>query len=108
MIDWIYEPEHAHHVGFYNGAFFYRVYMTAEGWNWEFIPEWDVTWEGYGTALEAMKQAELHLQRLEDWQKYAMLSELDVELDLTEEEREEIYWDIIAHERMEQRKGIGN
>lgn len=109
MINWIYEPEHAHHIGFYDGVFFYRVYMTAEGWSWEFIPEWDVAWEGYGTALEAIRGAEAHLQKLEDqWERIA-LNELepDLELELTAEELEEIYWDEIAHERMEQSKGIG-
>ena len=106
MIDWIYEPERAHHIGFCDGVYFYRVFMTAEGWSWEFIPEGEV-WEGYDTALEAMRQAELHLRKLEEqWERIA-LGELELELELTAEELEEIYWDEIAHERMEQSKGIG-
>lgn len=104
MINWIYEPEHAHHIGFYDGTFFYRVYMTAGGWSWEFIPEGEA-WEGYDTALEAMRQAEAHLRKLEEqWERIA-LGELELELELTAEELDEIYWDEIAHERMEQSKG---
>lgn len=113
MINWIYEPEHAHHIGFYDGTFFYRVYMTAGGWSWEFIPEWEDAGEGYNTALEAMRQAELHLRKLEEqWERIA-LAELDLELELTIEELEgleeleEAHWDTVAHERMEQAKGIG-
>ena len=113
MINWIYEPEHAHHIGFYDGTFFYRVYMTADGWAWEFIPEWDITTEGYDTPQEAMAQAEAHLRKLEDqWERIA-LAELDLELEMTIEELEELeeleeaHWDTVAHERMEQAKGIG-
>lgn len=101
MLKW-YE-ENGEHLGFDDDTFLYRVAKDENGWYWEYVPDMDGSY-GYDTAEEAMADAEKDCEAHDievDWE------DLDLEdLDIDLEDLEEVYWDAVAHERMEIAKGL--
>ena len=97
MLKW-YE-ENGKHLGFDDDTFRYRVAKDENGWYWEYVPDMD-GFDGYDTAEEAMADAEKDCEAHDlevDWED---LEPLDLE------DLEDIYWDEVAHERMENAKGL--
>lgn len=97
MLKW-YE-ENGEHLGFDDGTFLYRVAKDENSWYWEYVPDMDGS-DGYDTAEEAMADAEKDCEAHDleaDWED---LEPLDLE------DLEDAYWDEVAHERMENAKGL--
>ena len=91
--------ENGKHLGFVDGTFLYGVTKDENGWYWEYVPDMDGM-DGYDTAEEAMADAEKDYEAHDleiDWEDFEPL-------DL--EDLEDIYWDAVAHERMEITKGL--
>jgi hypothetical protein len=88
--------------GYDDGDLRYRIYyVSAVGWCWEDVPCWEGG-ESYDTEEEAMEAAEKHYaKRLEQEDKL-----LIIDLEISLEEIDEIHWDEVAHERMENAKGL--
>ena len=103
MLEWIFENDKW--LGFDDGTLMYRVLLEPEGWTWEDVPEWEGMSE-YETAEEAKLAAEAdYAQKLAIWEAAEAAANEDGELDL-DLILEESYWDDVAHERMEERKGF--
>lgn len=86
----------------YDDARIYRVIYTEEGgWEYQYLLDDSLDgMDGYDTAEEAKAGAEADYKAHEfeiDWE--------DLEL-LDLEDLEEAYWDAVAHERMENEKGL--
>ena len=97
MLKW-YE-ENGEHLGFDDDTFLYRVAKDENSWYWEYVPDMEGI-DGYDTAEEAMADAEKDREAHDlevDWED---LEPLDLE------DLEDIYWDEVAHERMENAKGL--
>jgi hypothetical protein len=97
MMKWYKENEK--HLGFVDGTFLYRVAKDENGWRWEYVPDM-YGFDGYDTAEEAMADAEKDYKALDfeiDWDD---LEPLDLE------DLEDAYWDAVAHERIENAKGL--
>ena len=97
MLKW-YE-ENGEHLGFDDDTLLYRVAKDENGWYWEYVPDMEGI-DGYDTAEEAMADAEKDCEAHDlevDWED---LEPLDLE------DLEGIYWDEVAHERMENAKGL--
>lgn len=99
MLNWV--EENGKHLGFEDGALAYRVYEDEDGWTFEDVQEL-VAWEGYETAEEAKMAAEADYEYKEGLKPE---SELDEILDVLTDDDEDAYWDMVAHERMEQEMG---
>jgi hypothetical protein len=110
--------------GFMDGAKYCSVYHThSNGWAWEtdFTEDGEVKIEdGFFSAQQAMGFAESEYQ---EWERKLeeRISNLPLELDdefllsllededfepLTWEDLEDIHWDEVTHERMENAKGL--
>ena len=97
MLKW-YE-ENGERLGFDDDTFLYRVAKDENSWYWEYVPDMD-GFDGYDTAEEAMADAEKDCEAHDleaDWED---LEPLDLE------DLEDAYWDAVAHERMENAKGL--
>ena len=97
MLKW-YE-ENGERLGFDDDTFLYRVAKDENSWYWEYVPDM-VGLDGYDTAEEAMADAEKDCEAHDleaDWED---LEPLDLE------DLEDAYWDAVAHERMENAKGL--
>lgn len=99
MLNWI--EENGKHLGFEDGALAYRVYEDEDGWTYEDVQEL-VAWEGYETAEEAKQAAEADYEYKEGLKPEGEPEEL---LDVLTDDDEDAYWDMVAHERMKQKKG---
>ena len=99
MLKW-YE-ENGERLGFDDDAFLYRVAKDENGWYWEYVPDMD-GFDGYDTAEEAMAAAEADAEAYDFYEE-----EEESLLDVLDDEGEwDAYWDAIAHERMENEKGL--
>ena len=99
MLNWI--EENGKHLGFEDGALAYRVYEDEDGWTYEDVQEL-VAWEGYETPEEAKQAAESDYEYKEGLKPEGELDEI---LDVLTDDDEDVYWDMVAHERMEARMG---
>lgn len=87
------------YIGFDDDCPLYKVGEDDNGWYYEYLPEGDGM-DGYSTAEEAKTAAESEFtsKQIEiDWEDLEPLSL---------EELEEAHWDDVAHERMEEEKGL--
>jgi hypothetical protein len=99
MLEWYFE--NGKWLGFCDGDFLYRVFETPEGWMWEDSQSWEGECD-FETEQQAMNAAAKHFNK-----RLAMEELLDdISLEISLEEIEEIHWDEIAHERMEQALGF--
>ena len=97
MLKW-YE-ENGERLGFDDDTFLYRVAKDENSWYWEYVLDMEGI-DGYDTAEEAMADAEKDCEAHDlevDWED---LEPLDLE------DLEDIYWDEVAHERMENAKEL--
>lgn len=99
MLNWI--KENGKHLGFEDGALAYQVYQDEDGWTYEDVQEL-VAYSGYDSAEEAKMMAEADYVYKESLKPEGELDEL---LDVLTDDGEDAYWDMVAHERMEQRAG---
>lgn len=99
MLKWI--EENGKYLGFEDGALAYRVFQGDDGWIWEDVQEL-VAWEGYETAEEAKADAEADYEYKEGLKPEGELDEL---LDVLTDDNEDVYWDMVTHERMETKMG---
>lgn len=85
------------YIGFDDDCPLYKVGEDGEGWYYEYLPGMDGM-DGYDTAEEAIAAAEAdfdaHQPKIEEEEGY------------TQEDLIDIHWDEVAHERMEQEKGL--
>lgn len=87
------------YIGFDDDCPLYKVGEDDNGWYYEYLPEGDGM-DGYGTAEEAKTAAESEFASKQigiDWNDLEPLSLEDLE---------DIHWDDVAHERMEEEKGL--
>ena len=93
--------ENDKHLGFIDGTYLYRVAFEDGSWYWEFIPGMEGM-DGYDTAEEAKAAAEADAEAYDFYEE-----EEESLLDVLDDEGEwDAYWDAIAHERMENEKGL--
>ena len=96
--------ENGKHLGFIDGTYLYRVAFEDGSWYWEFVPGMEDMddMNRCDTAEEAMAAAEADAEA-HDFYEEEEESMLDV---LDDEGEWDAYWDAIAHERMENEKGL--
>ena len=93
--------ENGNHLGFIDGTYLYRVAFEDGSWYWEFVPGMEGM-NGYDTAEEAKAAAEADAEAYDFYEE-----EEESLLDVLDDEGEwDAYWDAIAHERMENEKGL--
>lgn len=83
--------------GYMGETLLYKVGKEEDGWYYECIKSADGM-DGYDTAEEAKADAE---QDCKHW--YSDKEEAD---EWTDEDKEDAYWDAVAHERMERAMGL--
>ena len=98
MLKW-YE-ENGNHLGFIDGTYLYRVAFEDGSWYWEFVPGMEGM-DGYDTAEEAKAAAEADAETHDSYEEEESL--LDI---LDDDDKWDAYWDAVAHERMENAKGL--
>lgn len=99
MLKW-YE-ENGERLGFDDDTFLYRVAKDENSWYWEYVPNMEGV-DGYDTAEEAMADAEKDCEA-HDFYEEEEESLLDI---LDDDDKWDDYWDAVAHERMENVKGL--
>lgn len=103
MLEWIRGAKENNWLGFEDGTLLYRVYNEGAGWGWEweYVPDMDGM-DGYDTFEEAKAAAEADY----DYNFSEPDDEDDEGFDLLDLllDDEDTYWDMVAHERMEQAK----
>lgn len=99
-LTWI--EEKGKYLGFEDGALAYRVYEDEDGWCYEDVQEMAGT-TGYDTAQEAIQAAEADYAS----KPSVTCDDNEILLDILDDESGwDNYWDAVAHERMEQAKGL--
>ena len=94
--------ENGNHLGFIDGTYLYRVAFEDGSWYWEFVPGMEGM-DGYDTAEEAKAAAEADAETHDSYEEEEEESLLDM---LDDDGKWDDYWDAVAHERMENAKGL--
>ena len=98
MLKW-YE-ENGIHLGFIDGTYLYRVAFEDGSWYWEFVPGMEGM-DGYDTVEEAKAAAEADAETHDSYEEEESLLDM-----LDDDGKWDDYWDAVAHERMENAKGL--